>query len=120
MYSKTPDSNLSINPLAPNNQGDIMSCTNIERAQLAKLGEKLTTNTQKPDWKNAPEWANWLAQDEDGPWYWFQSKPEPMKREGFFSPSEDLVEGYQCKLAKRGEFNAQWVTTREARPEVVQ
>jgi len=29
----------------------------------------------KPDWKDAPEWANWLAKDEDGCWYWFEFKP---------------------------------------------
>jgi hypothetical protein len=29
----------------------------------------------KPDWKDAPEWANWLAMDEDGEWFWRESKP---------------------------------------------
>lgn len=29
----------------------------------------------KPDWKDAPEWANHLAQDENGGWYWFENKP---------------------------------------------
>lgn len=29
----------------------------------------------KPDWKDAPEWANWLAQDADGEWNWFQFEP---------------------------------------------
>lgn len=29
----------------------------------------------KPDWKDAPEWANWLAMDSDGEWYWFQRRP---------------------------------------------
>jgi ATP-dependent phosphoenolpyruvate carboxykinase len=29
----------------------------------------------KPDWKNAPEWANWLAMDRNGEWYWYESKP---------------------------------------------
>ena len=24
----------------------------------------------KPDWKDAPEWANYLVLDEDGEWYW--------------------------------------------------
>lgn len=33
----------------------------------------------KPDWKDAPEWAKWLAMDEDGEWFWFENKPE---REG--------------------------------------
>lgn len=29
----------------------------------------------KPDWKDAPEWANWLAQDDDDKWYWYAKKP---------------------------------------------
>lgn len=29
----------------------------------------------KPDWKDAPEWANWLAQDESGFWGFFSKKP---------------------------------------------
>ena len=29
----------------------------------------------KPSWKDAPPWANWLAQDEDGEWTWFEEKP---------------------------------------------
>lgn len=30
----------------------------------------------KPDWKDAPEWANWLAMDCDGRWYWHESEPK--------------------------------------------
>lgn len=29
----------------------------------------------KPDWKDAPEWANYLAQDADGTWQWFSKEP---------------------------------------------
>ncbi len=29
-----------------------------------------------PDWKDAPEWANWLAMDADGRWFWYKDKPE--------------------------------------------
>ena len=29
----------------------------------------------KPDWKDAPEWANWLAMDIDGGWYWYEDRP---------------------------------------------
>lgn len=29
----------------------------------------------KPDWKDAPEWANYLAQDYNGSWYWFELQP---------------------------------------------
>jgi hypothetical protein len=35
----------------------------------------------KPDWMDAPDWANWLAMDEDGEWFWHESKPE-------FSPGD--------------------------------
>jgi hypothetical protein len=29
----------------------------------------------KPDWKDAPDWANYLAQDFDGEWHWFEERP---------------------------------------------
>lgn len=32
----------------------------------------------KPEWKNAPEWAQWLAQDGSGKWNWFERKPVKM------------------------------------------
>lgn len=31
---------------------------------------------QKPDWKDAPKWANFVAQDDNGDWWWFESKPQ--------------------------------------------
>ena len=37
--------------------------------------EQLKSKQQKPDWLNAPEWANWLAQDSCGRWHWFENKP---------------------------------------------
>jgi hypothetical protein len=29
----------------------------------------------KPDWKDAPEWAQWVAMDGDGKWFWHADKP---------------------------------------------
>ncbi len=29
-----------------------------------------------PNWKDAPEWANWLAMDKSGAWAWFEYEPE--------------------------------------------
>lgn len=29
----------------------------------------------KPDWSTAPEWAQFLAKDGDGIWYWHELKP---------------------------------------------
>jgi len=30
----------------------------------------------KPDWKDAPDWAQWLAIDELGEWWWFEFEPK--------------------------------------------
>ena len=30
----------------------------------------------KPDWKDAPEWAKWIAKDLSGQWWWYENKPE--------------------------------------------
>ncbi|MFC7091932.1 hypothetical protein ACFQH5_20530, partial [Halomonas salifodinae] len=30
----------------------------------------------KPSWDDAPEWAEWLAQDEDGSWWFFNGRPK--------------------------------------------
>jgi hypothetical protein len=30
----------------------------------------------KPDWKNAPEWAQYLAHELDGAWFWFLDEPQ--------------------------------------------
>lgn len=29
----------------------------------------------KPDWKDAPEWARFVAMDPDGNWFWFSEEP---------------------------------------------
>ena len=31
----------------------------------------------KPDWEDAPEWANYLAMDKDNGWHWFENEPIP-------------------------------------------
>jgi len=33
----------------------------------------------KPDWKYAPEWANWLAMDSDGAWFWYEMQPDARR-----------------------------------------
>ncbi len=29
----------------------------------------------KPSWKDAPDWANWLAMDSGGTWFWYEFMP---------------------------------------------
>lgn len=31
----------------------------------------------KPSWDDAPYWAEWLAMDGMGEWFWFESMPRP-------------------------------------------
>lgn len=31
----------------------------------------------KPSWDDAPEWAKYMAMDEDGAWYWYEDEPYP-------------------------------------------
>jgi hypothetical protein len=31
---------------------------------------------RKPDWSTAPSWANYLAMDAYGAWYWFEAEPQ--------------------------------------------
>ena len=50
----------------------IQPCVQIEKSDwLARRAEL----QNKPSWADAPEWAEWLAQDEDGEWKWLGSNP---------------------------------------------
>ena len=59
----------------------------------------------KPDWKDAPEWANYLAMDESGDWYWYDGVPEPSRA--------SWVSFGDMKFAGRGE---RWRDSLEGRP----
>jgi len=66
----------------------------------------------KPDWKDAPEWAMYLAQDESGKWYWYSHKPVQYSS-SFMNPDR-----YDA-MAQRAEIvrtNNNWMDTLEARP----
>jgi hypothetical protein len=61
----------------------------------------------QPDWSTAPEWANWLAQDENGRWCFYDMKPETnpngqWKCTGFgrFANCEKIV-GWENTLQQR-------------------
>lgn len=36
----------------------------------------VSKNLYKPSWEDAPKWANWLAMDKDGSWFWYEYPPE--------------------------------------------
>lgn len=58
----------------------------------------------KPDWKDAPEWANWLAMDSDGGWWWHEKKPESNSFVFYSRARYELAETYwQDTLEQRQE-----------------
>lgn len=65
--------------------------------------------------ESAPDWARFLAQDEDEVWYWHASKPKPsgatVSGEGYW-----LSTGESC-IACRGHLLGDWRDTLERRPE---
>lgn len=64
----------------------------------------------KPDWKDAPEWARYLAVDSDGDWYWYNLQPRTGENRWFFSSPNGLL-----KLAYLEESHG-WRDSLEERP----
>ncbi|WP_323615400.1 hypothetical protein [Pseudomonas putida] len=66
-----------------------------------------------PHWDDAPKWAEWLAQDEDGNWHWFESEPEEnssRSKLGFW-----LGLG-RCKWSRKTPNYRNWHETLTDRP----
>lgn len=61
----------------------------------------------KPSWSEAPKWAMWLAQNDDGQWWWYQNKPIFAPEMGYFCPDGGLsaeatyANGWEDTLEKR-------------------
>lgn len=66
---------------------------------------------KKPSWDEAPEWAEWLAQDSNGEYWWFRK--EPGKKNGEWGGSDGTV-----MFASQGKVPAghDWRETLEKRP----
>lgn len=52
----------------------------------------------KPDWKHAPCWANYLAKNLDGRWWWHEKFPDVINERGEWisngaAQREDLGDG---------------------------
>lgn len=65
--------------------------------------------SDKPKWSEAPEWAQWLAQDESGDWYWYEKKPQ----------ANSLINEFRLETgrsAHAGNPVKEWRKTLEKRP----
>lgn len=82
-------------------------CKEVERLTLEL--EQLKLQLLKPSWNDAPEWANYRAQDSDGQWKWFDI--EPKEGDDYFTTS-----GYGNEASAQG-FIKNWQQTLEQRPQ---
>lgn len=60
----------------------------------------------KPSWDDAPEWANYLAMDADGKWYWFELRPVMCAS----------TYDWGGRFANAGYSDTKWSNTLEQRP----
>ena len=70
-------------------------------------------NNTPPPWSEAPPWAMWRAQDSDGAWYWFKTRPTPGEEIPWWIGNRKVQDEI---FAKSGEANLNWKETREKRP----
>jgi hypothetical protein len=64
----------------------------------------------KPDWKDAPAWAMWLAQDKVGEWYFYEALPYAWGDQ-WMSPN------WRSRRVSFANKNPDWKNTLEKRPE---
>lgn len=65
----------------------------------------------KPSWDDAPEWAQWLAMDDDGVWFWYEDRP--------YLPSihyHEWVNSTHRKSARATEVDFDFRDSLECRP----
>lgn len=63
----------------------------------------------KPDWKDAPEWAKWLAMDSNG--VWVRHKLKPVRLSG------NWLSGSRTELVCISKDFENWKDSLEARPD---
>lgn len=69
-------------------------------------------DSEWPSFAFAPPWANWVAQDKNGEWTYFEGMPAPFAN-GWASSSRNVVIS-QCRCELPG--NNDWASTLTARP----
>ncbi len=60
----------------------------------------------KPSWDDAPSWAQWLAVDEDGAWYWYEDEP------GYSALKQEWRNDGEFQRA----YVYNWMESKESRP----
>lgn len=81
----------------------------MEEFKLSDSPAENKPEKHKPEWKEAPKWANYLCQDEDGAWYWFESKPYLHEMFDCWHSSEKQAQ----RANEHKGHNRDWKTTLE-------
>ena len=110
---------------APMTFGERVAEINSELGITVGLGTALSPPTNPADvdssdnshprWKDAPDWANYLAQDGDGSWYWYEY---PIYAHEDYDAWYEQ-KGFNGRIAGAGEAaerNPEWRSTVQARP----
>lgn len=71
-----------------------------------------TPGSYAPDWSDAPPGWNWVAQDEDGRWFWYRTEPVLGIGGGIWRANSRN----QC-LAGQGSPNTLWYESLHTRPD---
>ena len=74
------------------------------------------SDNSHPRWKDAPDWANYLAQDGDGSWYWYEYPIHAHEDDDDDAWYEQR--GFGGRIGNAGESaecNPDWRNTRQAR-----
>lgn len=76
----------------------------------------MSNNNTPPPWSEAPLKFKWIAQDEEGPWFVYETKPEILREEGS-SGFGYWGNGGVSRLLKWSDPNPNWRDTLQKRPE---
>lgn len=68
-----------------------------------------------PSWSEAPPWAKWRAQDEDGAWFFYKEEPYTMSIDVEWRTKG--ISDIYCLLVKWCKTNPNWRETLQKRPE---
>lgn len=99
---------------APDEWGDAATWTYDERQfGWNEYQLRRTELINRPSWDDAPEWAQWLAQDVSGRWMWYGDEPSPV-----YDAEEWQPESGKFFTASSGAVPAghDWRETLEKRP----
>ena len=90
----------------------LVLCKGEEEIREADYLQRRAEVINRPSWEGAPEWAQWLAQDEDGEWYWFEQKP--TKGDSCWAKPDAMLALAESGIRPSGH---DWRDTLEPRPQ---